>query len=369
MPVNLNDSTIYNNNVNKPTDGEKLRSDLTNIINFVNGQETVLNTFYTAGVNTATATRVLNADAVTVGGLYYTDNTSTGTPLTAYNYGYLIHTAGVTATEGQQIWLSSAGNYTRVRTGSVWGSWKIFNLVNTDTFQGTTPVWASTTTITMGTLNCLDSLRTSLITCSSTTLNFGTNGLNGLDTGAIASNTWYYIYAILNPTTLATGYLASTSASSPTLPSGFTKFRLLTAVTTLAGSAVLDNVAWFNWGNKHTVHYDNTNTDKTLVASGTATSFTTVSASATAPVGATQLYIGITDGTSGGDRNIWLRRTGSGVTTGRRVFQFYDDNASFTNSYYVPTEIGLNSSRQFDYRVAGVGTGVSMFATGYTMEV
>lgn len=282
------------------------------------------------------------------------------------------YVAGNVVNHTNSLWIALASNTNSAPTVFN-ANWSLvqngFNPLTRDAIQGTTPVWASTTTITMGTLNCLDSLRTSLITCSSSTLNFATTGLNGLDTGAIASNTWYYIYAILNPTTLATGYLASTSATSPTMPSGFTIRRLLTAVTTLAGSAVLDNVAWFNWGNKHTVQYDNTNTDKTLVASGTATSFTTVSASATAPVGATQLYIGITEGTSGGDRNIWLRRTGSGVTTGRRVFQFYDDNVSFTNIYYVPTEIGLNSSRQFDYRVAGVGVGVSMFATGYTMEV
>jgi hypothetical protein len=51
--------------------------------------------------------------------------------------------------------------------------------------------------------------------------------LNGRDAGTIAQNTWYYSYAILNPTTGATGYLASTSSTAPTLPSGFTVQRLL----------------------------------------------------------------------------------------------------------------------------------------------
>jgi hypothetical protein len=252
-------------------------------------------------------------------------------------------------------------NWERVQSG--------FSPLTRDAIQGTTPVWASGTTLTMGSLNCMDSLRTTLITCASTTLNFGTTGLNGLDAGSIASNTWYYIYAILNPTTLATGYLASTSATAPTMPSGFTIRRLLTAVTTLAGSAVLDNVAWFNWGNKHTVQYDNTTADKVVLSGGNATSFTTVSASAVAPVGATYLFLGIYEGTSNGDRQLYLRRTGSGVSTGRRVHNFYDDHSAYTNAYYVPAEIGLNSSRQFDYRVSGTGVGSTIWATGYIMEV
>lgn len=55
------------------------------------------------------------------------------------------------------------------------------------------------------------------------TLNLATNGLNGLDTGTIAVNTWYYLFAIHNPTTNASGTIASLSPTTPVLPSGFTK--------------------------------------------------------------------------------------------------------------------------------------------------
>lgn len=276
------------------------------------------------------------------------------------------------ANNGTQLLTSKvdARTFVRSKNGGTWTAWQQMGVsLDRDVIQGSAPVWASNTTITMGTLNCLDSLRTSLITCSSVTLNFSTTGLNGLDTGTIASNTWYYIYAILNPTTLATGYLASTSATSPTLPSGFTRFRLLTAVTTLAGSAVLDNVDWFNWGNQHTVRYNNTTTDKQVLTGGTATAFTTISASTTAPIGTTQLQLAIYGGTSNGERATWLRKTGSGVSDGRRVHMFFDDYSSFTNIYLTSAEIGLNSSRQFDYRVSGAGLAVSIWATGYIMEV
>jgi len=48
-----------------------------------------------------------------------------------------------------------------------------------------------------------------------------TNGANGLDTGSPADNTWYYVYVISNYTTVAG--LLSTSASAPTMPSGYVK--------------------------------------------------------------------------------------------------------------------------------------------------
>jgi hypothetical protein len=54
----------------------------------------------------------------------------------------------------------------------------------------------------------------------------GTNQ-GGLDTGTVANSTWYYLWAIYNPTTLVADYLISASASSPTMPSGYTFKRFL----------------------------------------------------------------------------------------------------------------------------------------------
>lgn len=75
---------------------------------------------------------------------------------------------------------------------------------------------------------------------SATVLNSAVNGVNGLDTGTFAKNTWYYIYVIADQA----GYnqpalLMSLSASAPTLPnlalgaaypSGYSLFRCIGAV-------------------------------------------------------------------------------------------------------------------------------------------
>lgn len=51
------------------------------------------------------------------------------------------------------------------------------------------------------------------------------NNQGGLDTGTKQANTWYYAYAIYNPTTNVADIVFSASPTSPTLPSGFTKKR------------------------------------------------------------------------------------------------------------------------------------------------
>lgn len=65
------------------------------------------------------------------------------------------------------------------------------------------------------------------LTSINLTINCATNGANGLDTGGLANNTFYSIWVIYNPSTGTTAGLASTSATSPTMPSGYTaKARL-----------------------------------------------------------------------------------------------------------------------------------------------
>lgn len=71
------------------------------------------------------------------------------------------------------------------------------------------------------------------------TVNLGTNGaVNALDAGTIAINTWYAIWAIAKSDGTQ-GFLASTSATSPTLPTGYTYKARVGWVQTINGSATL----------------------------------------------------------------------------------------------------------------------------------
>lgn len=78
----------------------------------------------------------------------------------------------------------------------------------------------------------IDSTGTAVITLASamtktTAAWVAGTGNGGLDTGAIAANTWYYFYSILNPTSGATDVTFSTNNAAPALPAGFTKFKYI----------------------------------------------------------------------------------------------------------------------------------------------
>ena len=80
--------------------------------------------------------------------------------------------------------------------------------------------------------------------------NCATSGVaNGLDTGALAASTWYYIYAIYNPTTATVASLVSLTAptlqalggvSGPLLPSGYTYLALVGAAITNGSNQLLE---------------------------------------------------------------------------------------------------------------------------------
>jgi hypothetical protein len=60
------------------------------------------------------------------------------------------------------------------------------------------------------------------------TANIAASGANGLDTGAEANSTWYYVWVIYNGTNVAG--LLSASSTAPTLPSGYTYKALMGAI-------------------------------------------------------------------------------------------------------------------------------------------
>jgi hypothetical protein len=96
-----------------------------------------------------------------------------------------------------------------------------------------------------------DGTSSKLITTLSLTINSAIIGENGLDTGVLANQTWYYIYVIAKADGTKAG-LISTSATAPAMPAGYTYKKLVGAVTTDAASQFLP----FNqWGNK--VYYAN----------------------------------------------------------------------------------------------------------------
>lgn len=95
-------------------------------------------------------------------------------------------------------------------------------------FEGGNTTWVSNSSMTISPFTARSDDNSTMIDSNSTrTLGVSSVGDNGLDTGSVANSTWYYIWALKNPTSDAVQVRLSTSNSSPTLPSGFTKKRFI----------------------------------------------------------------------------------------------------------------------------------------------
>lgn len=105
-------------------------------------------------------------------------------------------------------------------------------------------VIATTTTITMGTTYLGKETRITIggqqyLYSSLITLNFAVTGINGLDTGAIALNSLYYIYSV--QTSGVPGLVASLAAPG-TGPTGFTAWKEVGRCRTLLTAATLATI-------------------------------------------------------------------------------------------------------------------------------
>lgn len=118
--------------------------------------------------------------------------------------------------------------------------------------------WASNTTITMAAGAARDSTNVNdIILSSSVTINGAASGkINRLDTGTLAASTRYYVFAVGDSTLTNTpGGLLSTSATSPTLPSGYDMFRRIGTVFT-DGSVHFLLGWWYGSSRQRTFYYD-----------------------------------------------------------------------------------------------------------------
>ncbi len=96
-----------------------------------------------------------------------------------------------------------------------------------------------------------------MLVSSVITVDLTSSGVNGLDTSSESSSKWYFIYLIYNPTSGLVRGLISASSSSPTLPSGYTKKRLIGSFRNDSSSNIIDfefsregDSAVYLWGNK-----------------------------------------------------------------------------------------------------------------------
>jgi len=152
---------------------------------------------------------------------------------------------------------------------------------------------SSTVAVTYNYVSLLSTTNFKTLSAGSLSILTATSGANGLDTGTIASNTWYAVYVIYNPTTTTAAGLISLSGTSPTLPSGYTYKTRIGWVRYSTGALL----ASFQYGNR--AMWKQTTGGYPTITSSAQTMWTGLSMAAFAPSTAGSYIVGTENVTSG----------------------------------------------------------------------
>lgn len=175
-----------------------------------------------------------------------------------------------------------------------------------------------------------------------------------LDTGTIgASEDLVYIYAIKNPSSGATDFLASKSPTAPTMPSGYTKKRRL-------GGRRWDGAAWalfssFGDGRVVDVWYQKSDdADHNVLSAGTQTTFTDVDCgdggAEVIPTGGFFAYLAIHNrSNSVTSVASYIRRNGDTGATDQGNIAAYNEPTNATPRHSTMGEIYVDSDGIFEY--------------------
>lgn len=214
--------------------------------------------------------------------------------------------------------------------------------------KGLSILYASAATVTVAATSVLlsdSSGNQKLFTSLSVTPSLASSGAGGLDTGAEASGTWYYIWAI-GKSDGTKSVVFSTSSSAPQLPSGYTYYGLLGAVRN-DGSSNLIATAQIG----DTV----TRASQAGTAAGTDTSFTAVgNATAGVPPIAKKAHLNVTIGVSSGTAASTCVLASDGATTTATYGQKSVGNpGGGTTNLIAEVEVVLTTAQQVKYYLTG----------------
>ena len=197
------------------------------------------------------------------------------------------------------------------------------------------------------------------------TLTLSNSGANGLDTGAEAADTWYYIYAIADSNdVLPVAGLFSISNTTPTLPVGYDRFRFIGAARNDSSSDLYSDYMMSTTGVDRHVRWNIELVLLSIVDEKSNGQYSTVDASDLIPSGSSQIELLCTvDGRSGQVRYLEFRATGSPIMDS--VYRVYAGDFRTGDVF----SMGLDGVRTIDYR-RGIGTLVTaVYVAGYVLNV
>ena len=233
--------------------------------------------------------------------------------------------------------------------------------------------WVAADQISIATGRWADSTNKAIIEPSGTiTIDRDTSGANGLDTGSIATDTWYYVYLIMKSSdgTVA-GVVSVTNESvsgTITQPSGYDLKRQLPIAIRNNGSNAFIKFKTTNWGLHpsiiYMVHIGDHNDAGTnnILATGTATTYTDVDLSSLIPPISNIAILKLGAVYTATARQAYVRPNGEsydGYTLTAPTSGF-----SYASSVDMPTD----SSRIVEYKISGTGSNLHIWVQGYHVD-
>ena len=180
----------------------------------------------------------------------------------------------------------------------------------------------------------------------------------GLDTGTVAADTTYYMFAIYNPTTSTADFLFSASSSSPTLPSGYTKKRRIASLLTDGSANIRNgNYIFFTGGYRFWLK-DKTSSDYVGNNPGTSRVTVPLLIPAISNIEAIFSFSYEHSGSTGNDYVIIRSEIDSDSTPGPSNYDFRKNGD--TDNFDSPTEILPCSSGNITYKLSFSNVNVSV---------
>lgn len=213
--------------------------------------------------------------------------------------------------------------------------------------QALTVVWVDAHTVDVdATLLCMDELSEPLASVN-LTIDIANDGVNGLDEGAEASDTWYSIWVIFKPSTNTIAGLVSESATAPTMPADYTKKRRVGWVRNDDGDDFLKfyKIGDWWWLDAHIV---------VLNTGDAAEGFTDVDCSSAVPSTTEMLLLTVTSEDSDGDiTKTYLRRDDSAEAgDDRNRMSAYADGAAAIQITNMGMIISCDETQIIEYKNA-----------------
>ena len=205
---------------------------------------------------------------------------------------------------------------------------------------------------------------TELIETTGETVDITASGANGLDTGSEANKTWYYIFLIKNPTSGAVAGLLSASNTAPTMPSGYTKKRLVGAIKNdWSGNFI--PVQSYGAGRNKFVSYDRY---KEILHDGNSATWADLDCSAYCPAGAVFAHLIALSYNDINPGFNYIRPKGFIETSEPTIFG-QGGAAGGENWGGSQDKIKLDSNRLVEYKIAIANSAATTHVIGYDIEL